>query len=550
MTSPFAHPWLESFTAILPLPRSKDEWLIVDISNSIREKPQWKSQYKDESIASQWKQEIKDCYSDKTQLIDEIIDYVFAELEWYDNVESEYPGFTIACDDKIVFSDTAIDPDLKLRLSSELKNLQSSFGDKPDYHPHTGNKVVDLIHPSLFPLEYSATPTYADAKKSVVQLHEYSDEIHKVKKWVGKYGTSHKFQWLPSLLRINHETDTFEFKSYINNLHPTKYASLYKDIQAVFNAVVPGLNFCLSRYASKPYFRIDIPPFEEAYEEEFQEKFKEFIDSDEPWKGEKFWELMNSKVNYLKSFHPKYVEGPDTNKTIDLVQDFHRLKVIVKASNIELTPDNPRYEGGKWHVDGTINEDIVASVMYYYDVENITESNLKFKACFGDPKYEQGDDTYPREIYGVKDGDVMTRELGSITAHEGRIVISPNCFQHQVAPFELKNKSKPGHRKLLCFYLVDPYNHVVVTTDQVPPQQKAWWDDNELKKNLADSLRKKILDLKPDEEFPVSWERAQEVREELMKDRNKDLDEFDEDPAFTRKFSFWNYDSSAEETAE
>ena len=34
------------------------------------------SQYKDESIASQWKQEIKDCYSDKTQLIDEIIDYV------------------------------------------------------------------------------------------------------------------------------------------------------------------------------------------------------------------------------------------------------------------------------------------------------------------------------------------------------------------------------------------------------------------------------------------------------------------------------------------
>ena len=28
------------------------------------------------------------------------------------------------------------------------------------------------------------------------------------------------------------------------------------------------------------------------------------------------------------------------------------LQIIVKLANIELTPDNPEYEGGSWHVEG------------------------------------------------------------------------------------------------------------------------------------------------------------------------------------------------------
>ena len=30
----------------------------------------------------------------------------------------------------------------------------------------------------------------------------------------------------------------------------------------------------------------------------------------------------------------------------------HGLQVIVKLANIELTPENPKYHGGVWHVEG------------------------------------------------------------------------------------------------------------------------------------------------------------------------------------------------------
>ena len=34
---------------------------------------------------------------------------------------------------------------------------------------------------------------------------------------------------------------------------------------------------------------------------------------------------------------------------------------------------------GQGIVEGGINEDIIATVLYYYDVENITESKLSFR---------------------------------------------------------------------------------------------------------------------------------------------------------------------------
>ena len=46
----------------------------------------------------------------------------------------------------------------------------------------------------------------------------------------------------------------------------------------------------------------------------------------------------------------------------------------------------------------------------------------------------------------------MVREIGGIEAKEDRVVVFPNMFQHHVDPFELKDKTKPGHRKILCFH--------------------------------------------------------------------------------------------------
>jgi hypothetical protein len=47
------------------------------------------------------------------------------------------------------------------------------------------------------------------------------------------------------------------------------------------------------------------------------------------------------------------------------------------------------------------------------------------------------------------------------------------CAHTQVQPFELADSSKAGHRKILCFFLVDPNNRVPSTLT-CPPQQAEW----------------------------------------------------------------------------
>ena len=84
--------------------------------------------------------------------------------------------------------------------------------------------------------------------------------------------------------------------------------------------------------------------------------------------------------------------------------------MIVKLANIVLTPSDPKYDGGVWHVrafflflflrmfcvprnfpraalqvEGMNNEAIVASGIYYYHSENISKSVLAFRMAVGEP---------------------------------------------------------------------------------------------------------------------------------------------------------------------
>ena len=51
---------------------------------------------------------------------------------------------------------------------------------------------------------------------------------------------------------------------------------------------------------------------------------------------------------------PAYDDGLDNvKKTISLRG--RTLQIIVKLANIILTPDEPEYPGGKWHVEGVMS---------------------------------------------------------------------------------------------------------------------------------------------------------------------------------------------------
>ena len=45
-------------------------------------------------------------------------------------------------------------------------------------------------------------------------------------------------------------------------------------------------------------------------------------------------------------------------KSLDLRKEYGKLQIIVKLANIHLTPEQPRYEGGSWHVEGQLNENM------------------------------------------------------------------------------------------------------------------------------------------------------------------------------------------------
>lgn len=79
-------------------------------------------------------------------------------------------------------------------------------------------------------------------------------------------------------------------------------------------------------------------------------------------------------------------------------------------------------------------------------------------------------------------------------------------MQHRVSPFSLEDRSKPGHRKILAFFLVDP-NLRVISTANIPPQSEEWW------KGQPDTTPAGSDDL------PITLDQAKAYRLVLMEER-------------------------------
>jgi hypothetical protein len=119
-------------------------------------------------------------------------------------------------------------------------------------------------------------------------------------------------------------------------------------------------------------------------------------------------------------------------------------------------------------------------MFYYYDCEKYYKIHVfSFRVGVAEfENYAQGDDLGVEHVYGVVGSTYLSSNMGSVETKEDSIVIFPNAFQHHVDPFDLQDPSKPGHRKILCFFICSPENNHIVSTDKVPPQQQDWWSEN------------------------------------------------------------------------
>ena len=160
-------------------------------------------------------------------------------------------------------------------------------------------------------------------------------------------------------------------------------------------------------------------------------------------------------------------------------------------TSIELTPEKPRFPGGHWHVDGLLNEHIVATAVYYPDSENITTSRLAFRALQGEWRPGDWDGVVEGKQWGERvfghSEDKRTwkgedfQNYGSVETGEGRLVVYPNRFHTKASPFELVDMTRPGHQRMMVLHLLNPFmngENRPPNTATVPPQQQDWWMDS------------------------------------------------------------------------
>lgn len=275
-----------------------------------------------------------------------------------------------------------------------------------------------------------------------------------------------------------------------------------------------------------------------------------YSSNDEGYEKDRKWNEHTHPTQQPEPAEYKYVGPTSFNKGTNglfklpnAARGVNRLQVIVKLANIELTPEKPSYAGGSWHIEGQLNERICGTALYYYDNENITPSRLAFRTpadaegfTEGEFEYEQGDHAPFEAYYGLNaemDGDSTVVPIGDVATPQGRLLAFPNVLQHRVSPFELADKTKPGHRKIVALFLVDPQTPII-STAHVPPQQASWGSIRELDHKLPPELQHQIY---ADLGCPYSLDEAKQIRAELMSERKA----IDGDIKENFALSSWNF---------
>ncbi|POM62220.1 hypothetical protein PHPALM_28652 [Phytophthora palmivora] len=415
-------------------------------------------------------------------------------------------------------SDNVIPDGVAAKFKNQVEMLENVPSKEKDWHPHSNKQVLNLVHPSLFCCVFGQTlkssrildPTsFTTPTEQMHQLMFTGSEVVEKPK-----GCHTAFQWIPTDFVVTENMGpesggdiAVRCLSYINNLHPEQHTDLYDSIESILAKFVPLFERMLSNLIVGT-----LPP-----------RFYVSATNHDSWR-----ELpQRPKV-------PNVVELP---QKLMVSLRGKTLQVIVKIAEIILTPENPQYTGGAWHIEGTPAEKIVGTGIYYFECENIKDSHLSFRAQVEEPQYQQNDDAGVAEIYGLFNEELLVQVLGSVQTLASRCVVFPNWLQHQVQPFALEDPSKPGVRKILAFFLVDPKTPIP-STSVIPPQQQEWieptFESMIQNLHLVDAVEQNIRSMLP---RGMSVLQAKQHRLQLMDERAAAQDYDDDTFGDPRYFS-------------
>lgn len=453
----------------------------------------------------------------------------------------------------VIKSDKLVPEDLKQALIEGVKSLEDVLDDYKDWHPGSDGKVLNLVHPSLWPLLYGRSRVLLDKRIDVSNALEHCgmgdilSESHS-KRSPPLPIISSKFQWLPCDVIL--DGGKAKIDSYINNLHPVDHAHLYPIIERFIEKALPAWDI-VYRWPSEfetqrltalsvGYTECNVPEICDETDNGCDPKNRP-LNEGEPERYEDLGTIQspnrdNLDREWFKQTHDielPDIQGPNLGpiqlqpsdvRTSGFFYDASRIQVIVKLANIHLTPEKPSYDGGSWHTEGLVNEHICSTALFYYDSDNITECHLDFRTVANSEdlsyslNYEQCDYAGIMRTFALHTDDATIQDIGSVLTRPDRALFFPNLYQHHVSPFRLADPSRPGYRKILALFLVDPANPVL-STARVPPQQRHWWskasklDGNSV---LPPELTHLVVE---NMEFPLGEDEAKKIREELMAER-------------------------------
>ena len=193
-------------------------------------------------------------------------------------------------------------------LIKRLREQINAFSRKTpvDYHPKSDDVVRDFIHPGLYPYIQGVSK----CKKNAILPDKETGE-KRFDFWGRKYEDS-KFQWLPTLFKINDDGKCF-IQDYINNLDRELFPEFYCVLKELFEIFLPYFEEVWSYCKAINFFKGD---------------------TDDEDKDE-IHPLDRKKISF---------NGND-------------LQIIVKVVEYALQP-NQSYEG-VWHAEGMSHENIV-----------------------------------------------------------------------------------------------------------------------------------------------------------------------------------------------
>jgi len=172
-----------------------------------------------EEIVKKWKDEV--CENSELDFTPKMADWCINELRHTARIYSASgnPPPIFVYNGDVMKSDTAVSSELKQALQKEVQRFESEVPEKlKDWHPGSDEKVLDLVHPSLFPLVYGRTRILHEGETTtlancidrcgegeIVPQPDHEETFENILTSQKSKVFSQKFQWLPCQVDISGE---------------------------------------------------------------------------------------------------------------------------------------------------------------------------------------------------------------------------------------------------------------------------------------------------------------------------------------------------------